>query len=396
MDKNIKIGLICFENPFAKPSNGGKKSILSRVLSFGLIKNVQVDIYLFNQKSEIVLDSNEITNRYPQIKNVYQYNIKKSFGVFFGKFPICNNKRYISNCVKELKKHFYDFIVYEGEQIAKYRFKKVTNSSFHIIYMHDIESNYREELSKAQTSWLLKKLQKRESKKFKYIEKNINALFDDVWFVSNDEFLLFNSNLSKNKGRYMPLPAVDTINCLPNVHNKNNNILYVGDLGLKNNIISIKWFINNVFPNIKSNCPQAELTIIGRINSEDKKSIETEGVTFLGYVEDLEKYYRECSCFVSPVVCGAGVKVKTIDALSRGLIVVSTTKGIEGTLLKNNNHLIVEDDPILQAKIICDILNNREKYVKIASNGHSYISKNHSIEHQATIIQESFNYLNKK
>ncbi len=62
-------------------------------------------------------------------------------------------------------------------------------------------------------------------------------------------------------------------------------------------------------------------------------SIEREiaGVDFVGRVDDLWRdFYSQCSLIVNPCVTGTGLKIKTVEAMSFGLPVVTTGEGCSG------------------------------------------------------------------
>ena len=390
--KKIKIALICYDNPFLPPFDGGKKCMMSRIKSLISKNKYEIDVYVLNKRNEknnIKLDD-KLT---PKIKNIFTFDMNRTIFCLFDKFPICTSKRFVKNCVKKLEHNYYDVAIYEGEQVAKYRFKNSVHAKYHIIYMHDIESLYRKEIYKSQTNIFLKIANYIESIKFKIIENNIDKLFDRVWFISNDECKIFQTNVvNKEKCVYLPLPSSNIkTDIIKNVSEL--NILYVGDLTIQHNFLSLKWFIENVFNLILKRLDNVTLTIVGNIKDEDILNFNKKNIIVKGYVENIEDEYLNASFVVCPVLYGAGVKVKVIEALGKGQIVVTNKKGIEGTDLKDNIHLIVCDDPKKMSDVCVDILYNRNNYNVLAINGLAFIQNNHTIENQANIIDKEIEFL---
>lgn len=130
--------------------------------------------------------------------------------------------------------------------------------------------------------------------------------------------------------------------------------------------------------------------VVGRISDERAAVLKKLGATVCGYVDDLDAAYDNAAFIIAPILFGAGVKVKIIDAIARGQIVVTTAKGIEGTDLQSGVHLFVEDHPDRLAAACCDILRNREPYVHLAEDGLAFIKARHTIAHQADIIAQEF------
>lgn len=381
----INVALIGFDNPFSKPNEGGKRGIKARIDSLISIDNISLDVYVLTKRNE------KINTEYrPREFNLYQYYMNSTSNSIFGTYPICVNKRFSNEVVSDAKNNVYDVVIYEGEQVARYRFERVFKGRKHIIYMHDIESKYRQEISKCQKNFLVKMANIVEAMRFKSIEKRIYESFDAVWFVSNDEMnIMADIDEKKVKSYYIPFPALDFVEESNNSDSK--IILYVGDLSLSNNYESLKWFIKEVFNSLVKFDNDIILNVIGKISEKNKAElVKHKNINILGYVDDLRLEYSKASLLICPVIHGAGVKVKTIDSLAQHKPVVTTTKGYEGTKLVNGTHLIVEDDPRKLTEICLDIVNNPVKYKKMADEGYDFIKMNHTVANQASIICKTF------
>lgn len=388
----LKIALICFDNPFLPPAEGGKRAMMSKIYSLlNDSSKYEVDIYLHNKKNEgVATDFKGVEHL---ANSITQFPMNSTIHSFWGFYPICVNKRFSHECSAILKNNMYDVAIYEGEQVSKYRLKNVVNAKYNILYMHDIESVYRAEVSRSQKNFLMSLINHWESKRFIRIEKQIKNKFDYIWFISKEECDTFGKwSGVPEKCDYMPFPALELANN-PIDGQKAPRLLYVGDLSINHNYRSMEWFSREVFPLIKEKCPEAELMVVGRICDENSKTLRDLGANVCGYVDDLDKAFEEAACIVAPVLFGAGVKVKTIDALARGQIVITTSKGIEGTDLQNGKHLIAEDNPIKMADICCKVLKDREKYLCLAKDGLEYVKQVHTIEHQAEIIDRTISLL---
>jgi hypothetical protein B2_15733 len=91
------------------------------------------------------------------------------------------------------------------------------------------------------------------------------------------------------------------------------NILFVGGYYYPN-VNGFRWFIKNVTPLIKINY---EVTLVGnRMDLLKEEFSNNSNVKVLGRVEDLSPYYEDADVVVGPIFEGAGMKVKTAEALS--------------------------------------------------------------------------------
>ena len=99
------------------------------------------------------------------------------------------------------------------------------------------------------------------------------------------------------------------------------------------NIITTKSLIEEVWPKIlRSNgCSNAWLIVAGDIcNAFSARYKLFNRIATIGYISDIEWLYDSIDVVINPVFSGTGLKIKTIDALSRKKLLITTPIGIEG------------------------------------------------------------------
>lgn len=108
--------------------------------------------------------------------------------------------------------------------------------------------------------------------------------------------------------------------------------LVVSYLARDENDKAASWMVGEVWPRVSARVPGARLRLVGGGASDDLRRLAdaTPGVALGGFVDDLEAEYDAAAVCVVPVLQGAGVKFKTIEALLRGVPVVTTSVGAEG------------------------------------------------------------------
>lgn len=123
-------------------------------------------------------------------------------------------------------------------------------------------------------------------------------------------------------------------------------VLFTGAMGRPDNDSAIRWFIEHSWPMICDAVPQARLVIAGSNPTPalTRLAASKRSVTLTGYVESLEPYFQQARVAVVPIQTGAGVKFKTIDAMMRGVPVVSTSVGAEG-IDRPDLMCAITDDP---------------------------------------------------
>jgi glycosyltransferase involved in cell wall biosynthesis len=82
-----------------------------------------------------------------------------------------------------------------------------------------------------------------------------------------------------------------------------------------------------LWPKVSAGVPNAELVAIGHPPSHTSRQRLPDGVTDLGYVDDLPATLATCRALVAPIDVGGGVRVKLLEAAAIGLPVVATSVG---------------------------------------------------------------------
>jgi polysaccharide biosynthesis protein PslH len=150
------------------------------------------------------------------------------------------------------------------------------------------------------------------------------------------------------------------------------NILTLGTLYYPPNADGIRWFINDVFPEIRRQIPDAKFTIIGKNPPADFLSLAQEtpqSIEVTGYVPDLRPYLEKSCLMVVPVRVGSGMRVRILEAFAYGYPVVTTTIGLEGIQARPEEDILVADDPVDFASQVIRLIQNPDLQAELSRNG---------------------------
>ena len=85
-------------------------------------------------------------------------------------------------------------------------------------------------------------------------------------------------------------------------------------------------------------------------------------------------------CIVAPLVLGAGIKIKVLEALSAGMPVLTNDIGIEGIPAQNGKEYIHCNEPNEYAKYIKQLHENRNLARKFSRNASSFIMSHYDLK----------------
>lgn len=208
-------------------------------------------------------------------------------------------------------------------------------------------------------------------------------LFDEIWTVSADEQYLF-SQFCQKPVRLLPicLDADSTMSPM----NKEFDLIFAGGDSI-HNIRAVQWFFDKVYPYLPTS---VRICLVGKINNVI--AVDYNNVIKIREAEKLDTYYRRSRVAICPMLSGTGVKVKVVEALSYGLPVVCSPKGVDGLLNKRENGCLVAETAQEFADEIRKLIENDEFYIQLQHMALHYYRHYHSLEQLYRQLDNVFGY----
>lgn len=175
--------------------------------------------------------------------------------------------------------------------------------------------------------------------------------------------------------------AVDTERIRPvTARGEGHEVLFTGGLHWPPNVEALTFFLNEVWPLVLRQRPDAHFTIVGRRDGALGRVPEhLPGVTFAGYVDDIEPFFQRRPIVVVPIRSGSGLRVKILDAFARGLPVVSTTVGCEGIGAEHERHLLIADQADAFADFVTRLLGTSGEADRLGDAGRTLVEQQFSL-----------------
>jgi GT2 family glycosyltransferase len=262
---------------------------------------------------------------------------QKGIEVLYGEYYAANHMKWL-----EENEQYIDFIFLNRPHISiKYIDlvrKKMRGKVFY--YMHDL--HFLRELMEYEITREPQKLE--DSRKWKEIEYSLFDKSDVVLTPSIREKELLSGDLHGKPIEVMPAFFYPSIADPIRNFDQRKDILFIGGFNHTPNIDAVKWFAREVFPLVRQKDPTIRFVVVGSQAPEEIIALDSEQILVRGFLsdEELDEVYSSVRLAVIPLRYGAGVKGKTVEAMSRALPLVSTSFGLEG--LKDIGNLLAPCD----------------------------------------------------
>lgn len=153
-------------------------------------------------------------------------------------------------------------------------------------------------------------------------------------------------------------------------------LLFVGNFIHPPNIDAARRLASDIFPRVRSVCPEATLQLVGPSPSQELRNLEGNGVTVAGYVPDLAPFLERAALVVAPVRQGGGIRIKVLEALAAGKAVVASPRAVEGLELPSEEILLVGETDDDLAACIVELLHDPARRRAIAERARAWAEAN--------------------
>lgn len=363
------------------PANtGGRVGVWNRLVR--LCKNNDVWLYLTVDDKKDFESKKELEKI---CKEVHFYDRSKGISTFVKSvvFPFPAVSRWSSKMRDDVEvcycENKIDFIMIDFPQMLGNLSKVILKSGKIILNQHNIEylsmkslaTEIRNPIKRLVYNIVAKQLERYEKKCYNIIPIKLYT------FVSLKDKAFFEKKYKKKNTLLVPVGA-NIKDFQATLGSK--DVAFISKLSYPSNASGALWLIKEVWPLLMKEQSDAKLFLVGKDPSEELQELgnEINSVIVTGMVDSIEEYYEKCDVIFVPIFSGGGVKVKLLEALGYGKIVITTTKGLEGTDFKPDVHVLVADTPNEFAKKCIDVFNYPEKYEEMRRRAHNFVTNKYS------------------
>ena len=267
-------------------------------------------------------------------------------------------------------------------------------SGLSILLEHNAEYVMWRRHAELERNPFLRPLVRLEARRVRRYEAHILSPVDATFAVSErDRQALIAAGAETSRIGILPnLPGPDLLD-RPSLDFSNARpvILYFGTLSWQPNIEGIEYFMRSVLPRIRQKNPEARLLIAGKDAPAGLVRLAgaTDGVDYLGLARDAEALYQRARVFVDATHSGGGTKVKVLNALARGVPVVSTPQAIEGLDVCPGEHVLTGADATSLAEAVVRLIGDAALSSELAARGRALIRDKYTADVAFAPLEEA-------
>jgi len=233
-------------------------------------------------------------------------------------------------------------------------------------------------------------------------EGNLICSFDQVLVTSTTDknALLELAPKDKRPSPISVLPNgvdLDYFQPNPDIQRDEETIVFSGKMSYHANISMVKYLVDEVMPRVWKVCPAARLIIVGKDPTPNIKALaENPLVTVTGTVDDIRPFLWHATVSVVPLLYGAGIQNKILEAMANGTSVITTSRTLSALEAQPGREILVADDADIFSAEILRLIENKDLVNELGNAGLMYVQKNHSWKNIAFHLVDVYQQVSRK
>ena len=282
-----------------------------------------------------------------------------------------------------LNREHFDLVQLEGTFAAPY-ITAIRNNHKGLLAlrMHNVEYEIWERLALVEGN-LIKKLYLRLlAKQLKVYESRIIREVDVITTVTSDDGDKFKKLYPS--GKFMTIPAgIDLREWTYTPSKTATNWYHIGSMEWHGNVDAVDWYLREVHATLAELDKDYKLHLAGK-NIKAAHYHNQPQLKVHSYVPRAFDFVKDCDVCVVPLRSGSGIRLKILEAMAAGKLIVSTTIGAQGIDYVEGKHLLIANTTVEFKEVYTKIKSGEIDRSLIVVNARKLVEDSYSTEALAT------------
>lgn len=159
-----------------------------------------------------------------------------------------------------------------------------------------------------------------------------------------------------------------------------SGIAFLGGYRHTPNVEAVEFFVEKVMPLLRKRLPGVAFHIYGSSIPVSFNKYESDDVILEGFVENLDDVFESARVMVAPLLSGAGIKGKVLEAMSAGIPQVLTPVAAEATGLSHGVSAMIVEDPQAWVDAIAELYEVEERWQQVSNNALALARTNYGFD----------------
>jgi glycosyltransferase involved in cell wall biosynthesis len=169
---------------------------------------------------------------------------------------------------------------------------------------------------------------------------------------------------------------------------------FIGAMDWEPNREAMNWFLSEIWPAFYKRNPHVAFHLAGKGLSIDEYS-EIRGLVNHGFVRNSDEFLQDKHILINPLRTAQGIRIKALEAVGKGKVIISTQVGMEGLPFLPGNHYLRADSVDEFVSQMEFVLHHKAAVLELAENAQKVAQLHFSEEILVQKLEETFQSFSK-
>jgi glycosyltransferase involved in cell wall biosynthesis len=171
-------------------------------------------------------------------------------------------------------------------------------------------------------------------------------------------------------------------------------LVFTGKMSYHANVTMVRYLVQEIMPLVWQQRPEVKINIVGKDPPREVLSLaEQPGVAVTGTVPDIRPFLRRATIAVVPLVYGAGVQLKVLEAMACATPVVATSRAVLPLAFVPERDLLVGEDTTTFVGNVLKLLADVQQQRTIGEAGLAAVRRRYNWAAIAIHLEEIYHQL---
>lgn len=214
-----------------------------------------------------------------------------------------------------------------------------------VLRAHNIEFEIWEQLASQETNVLKSKYLQLLASRLKTFEISVFRKVDAIIPITQQDADTITQLGVSTEVLVVPIGIRLEAIAIQPLHTNALKMYHVGAMDWQPNKEGIAWFINEIWPKISTELPTVRCWLAGRNMPDFLLQKSEERLIISGEISSVSAFIADKNIAVVPLLSGSGMRVKIVEALAFGKVVITTSLGATGIPYKNGENILIANTP---------------------------------------------------
>lgn len=174
-------------------------------------------------------------------------------------------------------------------------------------------------------------------------------------------------------------------------YSQRKDIAFLGGFGHPPNKEAVEFFVREVMPLLRQQLPDVCFLVYGSNMPKELFDVEKndDRVLVKGWVADVSEVYDTCRIFVAPLLSGAGLKGKVVDALAHGVPTILSPVAAEGIGLRDGLETRIVREPEEWVDAIVDLYKSQKTWSAMSAAARQFAKTEYGTEKGKQLMRKA-------